>query len=89
VGFLGEQVLPVGLIELPITAGTFPSKWAIMVKFLLVDRPSAYNTIIGRITINELKSMTSTPHLSMKFPTTEAVKVVKGDQVSSRGSSIG
>jgi hypothetical protein len=51
-----------------------------MVKFLLVDRPLAYNTIIGRTTLNDLKAMTSMPHLSMKFPTEEGVEVVKSDQ---------
>jgi hypothetical protein len=55
-----------------------------MVKFLLVDRPSAYNATIGRITLNELKVVTSTPHLCMKFPTAKGVKVVKGDQVVAR-----
>jgi hypothetical protein len=51
-----------------------------MVKFLLVDRPSAYNAIIGRTTLNELKAVTSTLHLSMKFPTEEGVRVVKGNR---------
>jgi hypothetical protein len=55
-----------------------------MVKFLLMDRSSAYNAIIGRTTLNELKVVMSSPHLSMKFPTAEGVGVVKGDQVATR-----
>ncbi|XP_062151978.1 uncharacterized protein LOC133860372 [Alnus glutinosa] len=55
-----------------------------MVKFLVVDRVSAYNAIIGRTTLNNLKTVTSTPHLSMKFPTEEGVGVVKGDQKEAR-----
>jgi hypothetical protein len=51
-----------------------------MVKFLLVDQPSAYNAIIGRASLNELKAVTSTPHLKMKFLTEEGVGEVKGDQ---------
>lgn len=51
-----------------------------MVKFLLVDQPSAYNAIIGRVSLNELKAITSISHLKMKFPTSEEVGVVKGDQ---------
>jgi hypothetical protein len=62
VGFLGEQVLLIGSIELLVTAETFPSQQTIMVKFLLVDRPSTYNAIIGRTSLNELKVVTSTPH---------------------------
>jgi hypothetical protein len=40
-----------------------------MVKFLLIDRPSAYNAILRRTTLNELKAITSTSHLNMKFLT--------------------
>jgi hypothetical protein len=50
-----------------------------MAKFLLVDHPSAYNAILGRMALNELKAITSTPHLKMKFPTEEGVGEVKGD----------
>jgi hypothetical protein len=78
-GFVGEKVLPLGSIELPVTAGTYPRQKVIMVRFLLVDRPSAYNAIFGRTALNELKVVTSTPHLSIKFPTQEGIGVVKRD----------
>jgi hypothetical protein len=55
-----------------------------MVRFLLVDRPLAYNAIFGRTALNELKSVTSTPHLSMKFPIEEGIGFVKGDQREAR-----
>jgi hypothetical protein len=83
-GFVGEKVLPLGSIDLPVTAGTYPRQKVIMVKFLIVDRVSAYNAIIGRTALNDLKAVTSTPHLSMKFPTEEGVGVVKGDQKEAR-----
>jgi len=83
-GFAGENVLPIGSIDLPITAGTYPRQKVIMVKFLIVDRVSAYNAIIGRTALNDLKAVTSTPHISMKFPTEEGVGVVKGDQKEAR-----
>jgi hypothetical protein len=83
-GFAGEKVLPLGSIELPVTAGTYPRQKVIMVRFLIVDRTSAYNAIIGRTALNDLKAVTSTPHLSMKFPTEEGVGVVKGDQKEAR-----
>lgn len=50
-----------------------------MVKFLIIDRTLAYNTILGRMALNEHKAMTSTPHLSMKFPTEEGVRTEKGE----------
>jgi hypothetical protein len=80
VGFLGEQVLPLESIELPVMAGTYPKQKTIMVKFLIVDRSSAYNAILGRTTLNDLKAVTSTPHLSMKFPTEGGVSTEKGNQ---------
>jgi hypothetical protein len=54
-----------------------------MVKFLVVDGRSAYNVILGRPALNELKAVTSTPHLCMKFPTDTEVRMVRGDQRSS------
>jgi len=72
-GFAGEKVLPLGSIDLPVTAGTYPRQKVIMVKFLIVDRVSAYNAIIEWTALNDFKAVTSTPHLSMKFPTEEGL----------------
>jgi hypothetical protein len=83
-GFAGEKVSPLGSIELPVTVGTYPRQKVIMVKFMIVDRSLAYNAIFGRTALNELKAITSTPHLSMKFPTPEGVGVAKGDQREAR-----
>jgi hypothetical protein len=51
-----------------------------MFKFLLVDRSSAYNAILGRTTLNDLKAVTSTPHLKIKLPTERGVGEVGGEQ---------
>jgi hypothetical protein len=80
VGFTGEQVQPVGTIDLLVIAGTVPHQATIMVRILLIDRPSAYNAIIGRVALNGLRAITSTPHLKMKFPIDQRVVEVKGDQ---------
>jgi hypothetical protein len=79
VGFSGEQVLPMGAIELPVMAGTSPRQKTIMVKFLVVDGRSAYNVILGRLALNDLGAITSTTHLCMKFLTDSGVGVVRGD----------
>jgi hypothetical protein len=46
VGFGGEVVYPIGIIPLPVTAGTVPRLSTMMVDFLMIDQPSAYNTIV-------------------------------------------
>jgi hypothetical protein len=80
VGFAKEQVQPVGSIVLPVTAEDYPTTKTIMVKFLLINRPSAYNAILGRTALNDLKAITSTPHLKIKFPTEKGVGEVRGEQ---------
>jgi hypothetical protein len=84
VGFIGEQVLPIGAIELPVMAGTNPRQKTIMVKFVVVDGRSAYNVILGRPALNELGAITSTLHLRMKFLIDAGVGIVRGDQKSAR-----
>jgi hypothetical protein len=84
VGFAGEQVMPLGSIELQVTVGSPPMQKTIPVRFLIVDQPSAYNAIFGRTAQAELKAVTSIPHLSMKFPTEEGVGVVRGEQKAAR-----
>ena len=52
--------------------------------FLVVDCSSSYNAIIGRPTLNSWKAVTSTYHLSVKFPTEHGVRQVQGDQLAAR-----
>jgi hypothetical protein len=79
VGFAREQVQLVGSIELPLTARDYPVIKTIMVKFLLIDRPSAYNAILGRTALNDLKAITSTSHLKIKFLIERGVGEVRGE----------
>jgi hypothetical protein len=59
--------------------GKYLSQKTIMVKFLVIDRPSGYNAILSRMALNELKAVMLTPYLSIKFPTQEGIKVQKVD----------
>ena len=52
--------------------------------FLVVDCSSAYNAILGRLTLNSWKAVTSTYHLMIKFPTDYGVGELRGDQVAAR-----
>ena len=47
IGFLGEKVYPLRFITLPVTADATPRSSTIMVNFLVIDCPLAYNIILG------------------------------------------
>ena len=84
VGFGGMKVQPVGTITLPIVMGAYPQQVARDVNFLVVDCSSSYNAIIRRPTLNSWKAVTSTYHLSVKFPMEYGVGEVQGDQLVAR-----
>ena len=79
VGFDGMKVQPVGIITLPVMEGAYPQQVARDVNFLVVDCSSSYNAIIGRPALNSWKAITSTYHLSVKFPMEHEVGQVQGD----------
>jgi hypothetical protein len=84
VGFSGEKVRLVGAISLPITTGFELVQSLVMIDFIIVNKPSAYQVIIGRPTLNALRAVVSIPHLAMKFPTESRVGVVRGSQEVAR-----
>ena len=69
VGFGGTRVFPLGAVTLTVTMGDYPQQVTRGVTFLVVDCSSAYNSILGRPTLNSWKAVTSTYHLMIKFPT--------------------
>lgn len=80
VGFGGEQVRLIGVITLPVKEGTAHRQTTAMIDFIVIDRPFAYNAIVGRPTLNNLEAIPSTVHLMMKFPTEHEVGFVHGNQ---------
>ncbi|XP_056692097.1 uncharacterized protein [Spinacia oleracea] len=76
VGFSGESLRTVGEISLP----KYAEGVNIMTKFNVIDCPSAYNVILGRPWIHKMKSVPSTYHQSIKFPTKWGVMEIKGQQ---------
>ena len=79
-GFSGEKVLPLGSIQLVLTLGDPPCQATITVRFLIVEAPSAYNVLLGRPSLNSIKAIPSAYHMVIKFPTTNEVGMVRGDQ---------
>ena len=84
VGFGGMKGQPVGIIMLPVVVGAYSQQVTRNINFLVVDCSSSYNAIIGRPTLNNWKAVTSTYHLSIKFPTEYGVGEVQGDQLAAR-----
>ena len=74
----------VGTITLPVVVGSYPQQITKEVNFLVVDCSSSYNAIIGRPTLNCWKTVTSTYHLSVKFPTKYRIGQVQGDRLAVR-----
>ena len=79
-GFSGEKVLPLRSIQLVLTLGDPPCQTTTIVRFLTVDAPSAYNVLLGRPSLNAIKSIPSAYHMVIKFPTTNGVGMVRGDR---------
>ena len=82
VGFGGTRVLPLGAITLSVMVDDYPQQITKDVTFLVVDCSSAYNSILGRPTLNLWKAATSTYHLMIKFPTEYGIGELRGDQVA-------
>ncbi|GKV16374.1 hypothetical protein SLEP1_g27025 [Rubroshorea leprosula] len=83
-GFDNQPVPVEGVITLPIYVGLEPRFRMASVSFLVVKMESAFNAILGRATLCELKAVISQPHLCMKFPTPQGVGVLKGNQRMAR-----
>lgn len=84
IGFTGHQVFTLEIKELPFIVGEHPCEAILSVKFLILEGESSHNAIIGWATLNRLRTLVSTYHLKMKFPTKAGIGEVKGDQEHAR-----
>ncbi|PON38880.1 hypothetical protein PanWU01x14_309060 [Parasponia andersonii] len=83
-GFTGDRLMPMGMIELMVNVRTYPRVSKIMTQFLVVNCPSAFNAVLERPTLRELRAITSIYHLTMKFQTQHGVGEVRGNQYDVR-----
>ena len=79
-GFRGEQKFTIGDITLPVYVGGVN----LNITFIVLDRSSAYNVIIGRPWIHKMRVVPSTFHQVVRFLTKWGVKEIKGKQSISR-----
>ncbi|XP_071928220.1 uncharacterized protein [Coffea arabica] len=84
VGFGGHIVHPEGMVSLMVTIGRHPRCRTVHVSFAVVKADSPYNMLIGRPTLNALRAVYSTYHLSFKFPTLAGVAEVSSDVNAAR-----
>nr|XP_027102673.1 uncharacterized protein LOC113723912 [Coffea arabica] len=84
VGFGGHVVHPEGMVTLTVTVGHHPRCRTIPVNFVVVKADSPYNLLLGRPTLNALRAVYSTYHLSFKFPTPTGVAEVSSDVCAAR-----
>ncbi|XP_052206795.1 uncharacterized protein LOC127811124 [Diospyros lotus] len=79
--FTGEVVPVAGSIQLPITLGVDPQLVTRQVNFIVVKTSlAAYNMILGRPLLNDLRAVVCSCYLLMKFPTPAGVGQVQRDQ---------
>ncbi|KAL0412063.1 UNVERIFIED_CONTAM: hypothetical protein Slati_3796000 [Sesamum latifolium] len=83
-GFEGEVVHPRAMISLPLALGTIHLHRTCLLKFLLVDIPSAYNVILGRPKLNAFRAVISTYHIKIKFLVDGGVGEVQADTLQAR-----
>ncbi|XP_027094951.1 uncharacterized protein [Coffea arabica] len=84
VRFGGHIVHPEGMVTLTVTIGRHPRSRTIPVNFAVVKADSPYNLLLGRPTLNALRAVYSTYHLSFKFPTSAGVAEVSSDVCAAR-----
>ena len=71
---------PIAIAEVPVHLGPKQK----MVKFIVMDIDSPYNSILGRRLLRQMKAIASPLHQKRKFPSDEGIVVVRGKQEDAR-----
>ena len=73
-------MLPLGLIQLVLTLGDPPFQATTTVRFLIMDASLAYNILLGKPSFNAVRAIPFAYHMVIKFPTTNGIGMVRGNQ---------
>ncbi|KAJ9560607.1 hypothetical protein OSB04_005767 [Centaurea solstitialis] len=79
-GFNGDAMSTLGEIVLPVFAKGINKQ----TKFNVIDCPSAYNAILGRPWIHDMKAVPSTYHQKIKFPSPWGVQEIISEKKIAR-----
>ena len=82
--FTEDSVIPERTIKLVVTLGEPPQTATMMIDFLAVKCPLAFNGVLGKPLLKALKAVISIYCLTMKFPTATGIGQVQGRQCDSR-----
>ena len=75
--FSSKQVAIEGIMRLRVTMGMWTLAINMDINFLIVNTPNmTYNVILGRMSLNKIRTIVLTPHLLMKFLTTSGISQV-------------
>lgn len=72
-GLTSNSILPLEIMNLYVIFRYKSYSKMILVKIIIMDIPSAYNTIIKRSILNRLWVMVSTYHMVTKFLTSTSI----------------
>ncbi|KAF2568438.1 hypothetical protein F2Q68_00026523 [Brassica cretica] len=75
-GLSKNATMTLGSIDLVVKSGSVTK----VTEFLVIDRPTSYNTIVGTPWLNSMRAIPSTFHLCLKFPTPRGVETIQGDR---------
>lgn len=87
INFSRDLILVEGVITLLIIA-KYLNKRIIMLDFLVIKILSTYNTILGWIRLNMMQAVVSIYHLMMRFPTSNNVGEVRGNEAMAQQCNI-
>ncbi|XP_024039560.1 uncharacterized protein LOC112098160 [Citrus clementina] len=79
-GFGGGKLVPLGVVELPITIGSSPTERTMILDFVVVNEEGPYQIILGRPFLRMSKAVLSNHYLALKYRVNGVVGVVRGDQ---------
>ncbi|XP_010423713.1 PREDICTED: uncharacterized protein LOC104708784 [Camelina sativa] len=75
-GFDGDHIMSIGTIDLPIFIGVM----ARYSRFVVIDKPTIYNVILGTPWLHKMRPVPSTYHQCVKFLTSKGVYTLRGNQ---------
>ena len=78
-GFTRDSMIPKGTIKLVVTLGKPPQTATVMIDFLAIRCPPAFNVVLGRSLLKALKAIMSIYCLTIKFPTAAGIDQVEDD----------